>query len=246
MPNAKDNALILDDISILVVGESGTGKSVFASTFPTPMFVFDFDKQIAAYGNKDIDYEQYEKSNAGWMKYEKDHADFLNGTICNKRQFKAVVIDSTSTLIDLAMERALALSPKRGAVGEPLWEVHYKMVSFLVDGKIKQLLNWKGYKVIICHVRADKDEVTGAINYMPYLPGALGIKLPVNFGEVYYSKIRNNPKLPFGREYVLQTLGNMMYKARSNMSGVQHYLPEEVPNDFSKILEIMKTKQSKV
>src|SRR5574337_267965 len=116
MPNAKDNALILDDISILVVGESGTGKSVFASTFPTPMFVFDFDKQIAAYGNKDIDYEQYEKSNAGWMKYEKDHADFLNGTICNKRQFKAVVIDSTSTLIDLAMERALALSPKRGAV----------------------------------------------------------------------------------------------------------------------------------
>ena len=72
MPNAKEVSVDTEWLKVMSVGESGTGKSMFASSFPTPGFVFDFGKEIISYRGKDFDYEQYNVSPQGWAKFEKD------------------------------------------------------------------------------------------------------------------------------------------------------------------------------
>ena len=47
MANAKDVDIDTELFKAMLVGTYGTGKSVFASSCPTPGFVFDFDEKIA-------------------------------------------------------------------------------------------------------------------------------------------------------------------------------------------------------
>ena len=42
MANAKDVSINTEWLKVMSVGESGEGKSIFASSFPTPGFIFDF------------------------------------------------------------------------------------------------------------------------------------------------------------------------------------------------------------
>ena len=72
MPNAKDVTTNSEWLKVFSVGESGMGKSCFASSFPTPGFIFDFGGEILSYKGLDFDYEQYELSPQGWVKFEKD------------------------------------------------------------------------------------------------------------------------------------------------------------------------------
>ena len=71
MPSAKE---IVPEIPkrILSLGDYGTGKSVFASTFPTPGYVFDLDDGIQIYRGKDFDYDTYGISPQSWLQFEKD------------------------------------------------------------------------------------------------------------------------------------------------------------------------------
>ena len=64
-PNAMDVTATSEYLKVAIVGEPGTGKSVFASTFPTPGYVFDFSGGIITYRGKDFDYEQYQTSPSG-------------------------------------------------------------------------------------------------------------------------------------------------------------------------------------
>ena len=104
MPNAKDIQLTVDNINFFVVGERGTGKSFFAATFPTPAFLFDFDKQATVYRGLDVEYEQFDFSNLGWIKFEKDLTRVLT-----EKKHKTIIIDSMTSFQSVAMERALAI-----------------------------------------------------------------------------------------------------------------------------------------
>ena len=57
--SAKDLKLEEGKLKIYGIGDFGTGKSTFASTFPTPGYVFDFDKRIASYRGKDWEYSSF-------------------------------------------------------------------------------------------------------------------------------------------------------------------------------------------
>ena len=58
-------------IKIMVIGDYGTGKSAFGTTFPSPAFVLDFDKGVSLYRDTDFDYEQFDASSQGWILFEK-------------------------------------------------------------------------------------------------------------------------------------------------------------------------------
>ena len=49
MPSCKDLTADTTFLKCMVIGKAGTGKSVFASSFPTPAFLFDFDKGALTY-----------------------------------------------------------------------------------------------------------------------------------------------------------------------------------------------------
>ena len=235
MLNAKDIQLTVDNINFFVAGGVGSGKSFFASTFPTPGFVFDFDKQITVYRGLDFDYAQYDMTSVGWLQYTKDLA-----LITKDKKYKSLIIDSTTSLQAVAMERALAINPSRNEAGGVKFEVHYSLMRTLIEAELRKLLTYVGYKVVIAHMEADKDGEGSIIGYHPLLVGALKTIMPAFFGEILYAQRRNiDSKL----SYVLQTVNQGYYNARSNLSGRQKLLPDFVPNDFNSIMELLRRKK---
>lgn len=235
MPNAKDIQFTVDNVNFFVAGGVGSGKSFFASTFPTPGFVFDFDKQITVYRGLDFDYEQYDMTSAGWIKYTKDLS-----LIVKDKKYKSLITDSTTSLQSVAMERALAINPSRNEAGGVKFEIHYSLMRTLIEAELRKLLSYAGYKVVIAHMEADKDDAGNLVGYHPLLVGALKTIMPSFFGEILYAQRRNiDSKL----SYVLQTVNRGYYNARSNLSGRQKLLPDFVPNDFNSIMELLRKKK---
>ena len=237
MPNAKDVGVNTEWLKVMSVGESGSGKSTFAASFPTPGFVFDFGNEILSYRGKDFDYDTYGISPQSWIAFEKDVNRVVKET--NEGKYKTVIIDSTTVLAAIAMERALQIDPKRSSTNGPLWNVHYSMVKNLVEGQLRKILNLsnKANIVVIGHLHIVLDNETGAvIGIEPLLPGSLSENFPGNFSEVYchFSRKREGKT-----EYYIRTAPKGYYRARSRVSGVEGLLPDEVPNDYNKIMDIL-------
>lgn len=235
MPNAKNVTTESEFIRCLVIGSPGTGKSVFASTFPTPGFVFDLSGGILVYRGLDFDYEQYPIAPQGWMQFEKD---FIRvGKEVKDGKYVTVIVDDTTALTDIAMERSMQLDPKRNPAGGPLWNVHYQMVKNLIEGKLRQIMSWPCNLVIISHMDIDKDQETGVIvEIKPFLTGQLATRLPGYFDEVYYTSTRKGPS---GIEWLIQTVPVGMKNARSRLSGKQRLLPDVMGNDYNEIMKAL-------
>lgn len=231
MANAKDIEDMVENVNFLVIGAAGKGKSFFASTFPKPAFLFDFDKQVTVYRGLDVDYEQYEISNTGWLKFEKD----LQKVITEKK-YKSIIIDSMTSLQSVALERALTVNPSRNEVGGAKFEIHYTLMRTLIEHQMRKLLSYIGYKVIIAHLEYDKNSEGNVTGCHPYLVGALKTVLPTFFGEILYAdRFHTGGKL----SYCLQTVSQGIYNARSNLSGRDKRLPDLIPNDFNAIIELI-------
>ena len=238
MPNAKDVTVDSTLLKACVCGDSGTGKSVFASTFPKPAFLFNFDNSILSYRGLDIDYEDYPLSAQGWVKFEKDFRGLKQAVKQNEFKYKTIIGDSTTTWTDLAMERALSLDPKRSATGGPVWNVHYGMVKNLIEGFVRQLLEFPCNIVLITHLAKHLDSETGALlGVEPMLTGQLSTKVPSYFDEVYYAETKTTKD---GTKFQLLTLAKGHMKARSRLSGVKQLLPREVPNDYEAVMEYIR------
>jgi hypothetical protein len=222
---------------ILSLGNYGTGKSVFAASFPTPGFVFDCDDGIQIYRGKDWDYETYTLSPQSWLQFEKDVNRVIKDT--NEGKYKSIIVDSTTVLAAMAMERALQIDPKRSNTGGAMWNIHYSMIKNLMEGQLRKILTLssKATVLVIGHLHVIQDAETGAIvDIVPLLPGALSENFPGNFSEVYCHFSR---KKEGKTEYYLRTAPKGLYRARSRVSGVEGLLNEEVPNDYNKIMDIL-------
>jgi len=237
--SAKDITIDTEWWKFHITGDYGTGKSVFASTTPTPGFVFDSDDTMQIYRGKDFDYETIPQTSAGWVTFEKAVRDVKQDVLDGK--YITVIVDSTSTLTDTAMERALQLDPKRSATGGPIWNVHFMMVRNLMEGKLRQITNFPCNVVIISHLRIREDQETGAIiGIEPLLTGQLAQMIPGYFSEVYCAFTRQIPAKKQGDPaqtiYYMRTVPQGHYKARSRLSGVEHLLPDEFGNSFQALL----------
>lgn len=231
MQNAKDVTVNTEWLKVMSVGESGTGKSVFASSFPTPGFIFDFGNEIISYRGKDFDYETYDLSVVGWAKFERDLIEIRKAV--DAKKYATVVVDNLSAMTDLCMEKALQLDPKRSATGGPLWEVHYSMVKNLMEGRLRQLLNLKCNIVFIAHLDAIKDKGGAIIGVEPSLTGKLSADVPSYFDEAYYHFTRRE-----GGEtkWLIQTVPIGLNHGRSRASGKERLLPDTIENDYNEII----------
>jgi hypothetical protein len=238
MPNSKDLVPANENFKFLLLGDYGTGKSTFAATCPTPGYLFNFDDRAITYKGKDFDYDTFPISAQGWMDFEGKLRDVIKAVADGK--YKTVVVDSTTAMTDVAMERSMALDPKRNAVGGPMWNVHYGMVKNLIEGRMRQLINLNCNLVVCCHLRPEKDDDSGAImDYVPMLTGQLSVTLPGFFDEVYICTTKRSrvsaQSTDMETEYLLQTVPIGMKKARSAMSGKEHILPDFIPNNYDEI-----------
>lgn len=250
MPSAKDVTANTEWLKVMSVGESGEGKSVFASSFPTPGFIFDFGKEIQSYKGKDFWFEQYELSAQGWGKFEKDFLELKKCIKENKRFtgdektgiYQTVVVDNVTAMTDICMEKALQLDIKRSTTGGPLWQVHYAMVKNLMEGRLRQLLNLECNLVLIAHLDTIKDEEGAVIGVEPSMTGKLSGDVPAYFDEVYYHCHR---KEDGETKWFVQTIPVGRNHGRSRLSGKERLLPDLVPNDYSEIMLYLTGKKKK-
>lgn len=241
--NTKDVTPNSEYIKIFLTGDFATGKSVFAASCPAPGFLFDFDDGAQIYRGKDFDYESYSLSALSWVKFEKDLREIKKEV--EEGKYKTIVIDSTTSMTDIAMERALQLDPKRSATGGPLWSCHYMIVRNLMEGKLRQIINFSCNIVVIAHLQIVQDQETGAIiGAEPLLTGQLSKMVPGYFGEVYCAFSRQvKAKKPGGiaeTEFYIRTLPRGYYKARSRLSGIEGLLPAEIPNNYEALQKALK------
>jgi len=238
MQNAKDLKPDTTFLKVFAVGDYGTGKSVFASTFPTPGFLFDFDNGVETYAGGDWEYLQFPTSALGWVEFEKAFRQIRERALA--KEFKTIVVDSTTTLTDMAMERALQLDPKRSATGGPLWNVHYQHVRNLLEPKLRAFTNWPCNLVMIAHQQIVQDQETGAIlGVEPLLTGQLSQRVPGYFGEVYTFFTKSTKD---GTKYFMRTVTRGHYKARSRLSGKARMLHDEIPNEYNAVRESYRVK----
>ena len=238
--SAKDVTPSSEYIKIFLTGNFGTGKSVFASTCPTKGYVFDFDDGIQTYRGLDFDYDTFPFTAAGWVAFEKQLVRTKKDVYDGK--YETVVVDSTSSMRDIAMERALQLDPKRSEEGGPIWNVHFMMVRNLLEGKLRQIIAFPCNVVVIAHLFVEKDEKTGAvIGIEPLLTGQLSYMVPGYFGEVYCAFSKQIPSKVAGEPaktvYYIRTSPRGYYKARSRLSGVLRLLPDEIPNSYEALVK---------
>jgi len=240
MPNAKDVNMNTEWLKAMSVGESGTGKSIFASTFPTTGFIFDFGKEILSYRGLDFDYEQYDITPQGWGKFERDFVVVKKAV--DEKRFRTVVTDNISAMTDICMTKALQLDPKRSLTGGPIWNVHYGMVKNLMEGRLRQMLNLNCNLVFIAHLDTIKDEDGAVIGVEPSMTGQLSVDVPAYFDEVYYHTVRKEGG--FTKWYV-QTIPIGRNHGRSRSSGKARLLPDLVENDYNEIMAYLTGKKKK-
>lgn len=138
-------------LSMLIYGRSGTGKTTFGASFPTPALLIDIkEKGTDSISNVEgIDVVQVET----WSELEEIFWFVQKGD-----KYKSVILDQVSSMQDLAMAHAMAEEGKE-IMSQRLWGV--------VSGLMKTwLLNYrdlvdKGINVLfIAHDRASKGEST--------------------------------------------------------------------------------------
>lgn len=235
--NSEDVEITTQNFKCHVTGDYGSGKSTFASSFPTPGFVFDFDSGIETYRERRWLYRKYPLTPKSWIQFEKDVKEVEK--MVDAKEVITVIVDSTTTLMDIAMERALQLDPRRDVNTQgPMWNVHYQIVKNLLVGKLRRIISFNCNVVVLSHLEIKMNQETGAIIAIePLLTGRLSKEIPGYFGEVYNCTTKREGK---ETKYYIQTKTIGFYKARSRISGKRNLLPDFVPNDYETVIVTIK------
>ena len=136
-------------LSMLVYGRSGTGKTTFGASFPTPALLIDIrEKGTDSIADRDgVDVVSVNT----WSEVEE-----VFWYLKKEKKYKSVILDQISSLQDLCMEHAMAEEGKE-IMSQRLWGV--------VSGMMKTwLLNYRDLVeddinvLFIAHDRASKGE----------------------------------------------------------------------------------------
>jgi hypothetical protein len=241
--------------SCLLVGPPGCGKSTAASTAPSPVLYLDMDQKVMKMNNisekvksgKILVWTPEERLFSGKLsnfiqnatnpqaKYAQQRAmgyiklgeviDNLeqNKCIYNGTKVETVVLD-TFTSTEEHLKRLLMSANGIATITQPLWGI----VLTNYENLLSSLLSLKDVNIIvIAHQQAVKDDLTGAITYVPLIGGQMKDKIGKEFEEVYFmeKKIVGDKAV-----YEMLTLGSSMKECRTT-----RVLQSRVEPDFSKL-----------
>jgi len=169
--NAKDISLAGIKLKIMDYGKSGTGKTTFACTFPTP-YIFDWDRGMLSQRGKDVEYETCT-----------DYTRFLSNLnkVTKDDVHETIVIDSVTILEKAMMQHILLLNNRT----EPTIHEWGRLVDSMVQLLI-QLTKIDKHVVVVAHEQMVQDELTQAVEILPLIVGKkLPGQIPLWFDEVY-------------------------------------------------------------
>lgn len=221
-------------LKVLVCGESGTGKTMFAGTAIDigSVFVADFDEGVETLKNiprfEKVEHKTYKPVmkrgvvvGGGWQEFKSDWEKLKTS------DYDTLVVDSISTLEQTMGDWYLA-SGKHPR----LTLQNYGDIIMWFQRWFQSLKAIDKHIIVTSHEQLVKDEVVGDISYKPSIVGKrLGGKLPLWFDEVYRSVCRASGE---GTEYKLLTRAGPRHTAKSRIG----ILPDVINPDFGEIIKL--------
>jgi hypothetical protein len=233
---------------ILVLGDTGSGKTTQLLTLPGKKFAYLFDANaLLSIQGHDIDYEEFLpdrinlsikslKASAGgdkttnyrsetYLQWEKDFDDKLSKGFFD--QYSTIALDSCTTLLDLIMDRVLTINGRAGTWPQ-MDDYGPQMLAFQ---NICRTLTGMG-KTVYCtgHMETKQDELTKRIFRTPMMTGRLRTKIPLLFSDVFVTEAENDGKGKVA--YKIQTVPDRMTTCvRTSIKGLEPY--EDVTIDWS-------------
>ena len=231
--------------NILVMGDSGAGKTSLAVTCPTPVFIDSFDPggtktrvlQASINANDILCETKWEhdawKSPFAFREWE--------GEMQSRRRegmfdfIGTYMLDSASKWSDSMMFAIIQSGKDRNGksrIGQTPEIQDYLTQQLTAVDWLGWLMDLPCNVLVTAHLGIEKDELTGRIESGPLLYGKLAKKLPIAFDEVYITRPQQSAS---GLQHRLQTKADGYYIAKSRIGGSALELFEE-PN-IKKIMQ---------
>lgn len=189
-----------ENLKLMIYGPSGTGKTVFATSFPGPIYVLDFDGKVSSAARywqehdpnrlEAIKVDDFTPSGEPFSKFRAMIAK-LESAAANKEKpfpFKTIVLDSFTTFSDALMRHIMSENKqiKRMEDHTPAMQ-DYLIFNNHFKPMVQRILSLPCNIVATGHIALDKDEVSGELVKRPLLSGKLPESIPILFEEVYRS-----------------------------------------------------------
>lgn len=237
-----------DKLNMLVYGPSGTGKSIFTSTWPRPILYIDTDNGMLSIAThvKPLDgivrVELSDKSQdkhinfpVGWITVKQiltmihDSSEYF-GTIP-----LTVVLDSITTASRYAMTYTQFNNKRLGQ--RPVlqdWGDQMAEILEIINMGIALKCNF----ICVAHEQYQKDELSGRIWCLPLTTGKLAGQISLYFDEVYHAKTGMSGT---STTYLLETKASGLVTAKSRLD-----LPNPIPatyKEIDKVLSVLRARK---
>ena len=194
--NISENA----NIRMIAYGDSGVGKTVFATGFPKTFVIASEDGLLSAAG-RDVDYVKLDS----WSEMESIYLYLLKDE--SRKKYQTVVIDSLTDLqqrcLTFVLESNGRTLPEQRDWGQML-EVMRRFLRQMVD---------LPYNVIfVCLAGTERDELTGIVRERPAISGRLAVEAPAYVDIVMHMTVEQTRK---GGEVEVNRFGIFQPDARS-------------------------------
>lgn len=188
--NAGDLVLSETNKAILLIGDSGTGKTTFLRTMPTPFVaMFDPNGREALVGANGVSIKQYPLAADGWSAFRAD-LESIRKDISVLDGHQTFALDSLTFAADACLAFVLkkAGKPADGQLSMAEWGDAIRQIKDVMA----VVTTLPIHTVVTAHIAIEKDELTGGIQRLPLIYGKeLPGKLPAYFTEVWFTSIEH-------------------------------------------------------
>lgn len=218
---------------ILLLGDSGTGKTRFVGTMPKP-FIADFDSGTSTLAGIDAQAKKFSPDGAGWLAFKRELDLWKAGPQYGAETF---ALDSITQASEAALKYVLQ---KNGRASAPAQIADWGDAIREIKDVLGILSTLPCHSVVVAHLMVEKDELRGEIKYLPMMYGKdLPGRLPVYFNSVFMTSIQS--KVANGQmttEYKLQVKPDAKYtniKSRMDRDGTKFQKFEDP--DFNHLIK---------
>jgi len=206
---------------VLLLGESGSGKTTFAGTFPKP-FIADFElKAKETLAGKDVGVKEYEKWASFWSDLQAIGKEAKPGQFTLEgHTFESLIIDSISFAGDIMV---------RDFAKPQLTIADWGLIAKRTEEFLLFIRGLPFHVMVTCHLTMEQSETEGLV-WLPMMPGKkMPHKIAAYFNDVWaMSFVVDNKE----RRHVVLTEKTPRFRLLKNTARGQ-WQAEETPNFVS-------------